>query len=193
MDPSGRRFGHVVEVMECECKCVAVEGWFSGEHVIRESAKRVEIAARVRSLATALLRRHVARAPHYVPGGSEIRLLRELRETEIDHADRSIWLDEQVLGLEIAMCDAGSMRSIDRRGDLLEQRLGLVQWQRAALVDDRSKRAPLQALHDAVRAAIGECAEVVDAHDTGMIDSAGGPRLGDEARDRGCITAVRCV
>jgi hypothetical protein len=85
--------------------------------LVEHHADRVEVRARVDVLhAERLLRRHVVRRAHRRAGARLVALIRalaeELRDPEIEELGRRrpllVELDEDVLGLEIAVDDAGA-------------------------------------------------------------------------------------
>jgi hypothetical protein len=55
--------------------------------------------------------------------------------------------EEDVVGLQIAMNDAGFVSSFQRARDLRDDRRGLVEQARAVLLDDLLERTPLEILH----------------------------------------------
>ena len=97
------------------------------------------------------------------------------REAEVEHLEHAVGPQHHVLGLEIAMHDAGVVRAQERRGELLAERRDGGRRQ-ALAVDPRAQRLALDPLHDDERR-VGVLAEVVDGDDRGVVERGGGARL----------------
>ncbi len=91
-------------------------------------------------------------------------------------------LEDDVLGLEIAVDDALAVRLGERRQRLPEHVDDAPEGERAVLVRDAREVAPAQELHDEVELAVGRLAEVDDADRVRVVQPARRARLGDEAR-----------
>ena len=116
------------------------------------------------------------------------RPLDHLGEAEVDDLDevaaRAQRLEDDVLGLEIAVDDAEVVR-FGERGEHLAQHVDdAPEWERPVLVRDAREVAPAQELHDEVELTVVGLAEVDDADRVRVVEAARGARLGDEARRR---------
>ncbi len=94
----------------------------AGQHLEKDDAEAVEVAARIGGLAVSLLRAHVVRCAEDQAALREIQPLgRILRQSEIDQGDASVLPQHDVAGLQIAMHHAISVQRgqcpRDRRGD----------------------------------------------------------------------------
>ncbi len=110
----------------------ALERRISREHLVEQAAERVDVAARVDvALSRRLLRAHVARRPQRQPGlGQFLAAHRAHRpcDTEVGHPGMAI-LQEDVLGLEVAMNEPMAMGVIEGISDLAEELQRLVDRQ----------------------------------------------------------------
>ena len=115
----------------------------AGEHLVENRPKGEDVSAMVDGLAAYLFGRHVAGRPHHqagigsrsqslVPLGRPRLALCQLREAEVQNLDSSVFGDEEVFGLEIAMDDAlvvrrrESMRDLNAVIDRFANRYGAV-------------------------------------------------------------------
>jgi hypothetical protein len=91
--------------------------------------------------------------------------------------------DHDVRGLEVAVQHALAVRIGDRLAHRLEYRehAPAVLIRRAALLQERRQRLPLDQLHREVRPLVGHQAELVHGHDAGVLQLAADLRLLDEA------------
>ena len=112
----------------------------AGRHLVEHDAEREQIASRVDPCAAHLLGRHVHHRPQRRSRAGEMRIPGdrrdggcagddriELGETEVEQLGVSARGDEDVARLDIAMNDAGTVRGVERIGDLECQRQQLVQ------------------------------------------------------------------
>jgi hypothetical protein len=151
-------------------------------------------------VAEGLLRRHVSdRAHHHAGRRADIQRLRrrvgrrcsqrgfhlQLGEAEVEHLHIAAVGHHQVLGLQVAMHDAGSVRGAERVGRLrrVVHKPSSVD---VAAIEQRSERLARDELHrdEVDRTAVGRraLADVVDRDEVGMVQRRRGPRLLDEAR-----------
>ena len=154
-------------------------------------AERVHVGARPEGPPAALylLGRHVERGAHGV--GGEARVVPgavgdELGDAEVEdfHAGRAVVApgDEEVLGLEIAVDDAGGVRLVERHGHLREVGDGLARAKLAVLGDERAQVGSAEQVHDEEGGArLLVDAGVGDLHQVVALDVAGDPGLEGEA------------
>ncbi len=140
--------------------------------------------------ALALLGRHVAGRAALEPGAGldagGLGFAGEPGEAEVEHLDAlaadhlGIGDQEQVLGFEIAVDDAGGVRGLQHVGDLAAEPAALEEIE-APLLEARCEGDALELLRHHVRAPLGRHAVVEDVHDAGVADGRGGLRLVEEA------------
>ncbi len=89
----------------------------AGEHLVQHHAERKEVGARVGFLAAGLLGGHVAHRAHHqsLSRLEDVRRptdqgSRELGEAEVEHLHVAVVAHHHVLGLEVAVHDAGGVR-----------------------------------------------------------------------------------
>ena len=126
----------------------------------------------------ALRQRYHGGLVHCVGGPQGKAEIRELRT--------AIAGDEHVGGLDVAMNDPVVVRELEGVTDLRGQLQGL--GRRELLVPDEAVEVrAIHKLHDEVETAAGHLAEVVDRHDTGMVQAREQLRLALEAGDKGLL------
>ena len=95
----------------------------AGEHLVADDAERVDVAAAVElALADRLLGRHVRRRAHGDAGDGEPRVARGgARDAEVgDHGAARRAVEQDVVGLHVAMHDAARVRVRERVGHVGE-------------------------------------------------------------------------
>ena len=162
-----------------------VERQLLREHLVEHHADGVEVRAGTGGLARGLLGRHVLRrAEDRAVARDELLAVArrgmawlDLRDAEIEHLHEvgvRVLLDEHdVVGLEVAMDDAGVVRLLERDRDLahdVERTRGLDR----PLRDHFVERDTLDVFEDEKERAVGELAEVGRRGDVRMLD----PRRG---------------
>src|SRR6185436_12233370 len=113
-------------------------------------------------------------------------LLQHLGDAEVEHLHRAGLGHEDVVGLEIAVDDAGAVRALERaqhRGHDLD---GARVRHALAVLDHRGQRLAVQELQDDVRLAglllrAAVLADLVDDDDVVVLAARGGARLDEEA------------
>ena len=119
---------------------------------------------------------------------SRCRPARAARDAEVQHLDEvrlAVARDEEdVLGLEIAVDDAGGVRGGQRAADLDRDLAGPVRVEAALVRQHVGEIDPVEVLHDEVGAAVVGRAEVHHVDDVGMADARGGARLAPEPLDQ---------
>ena len=180
---------------------ITTEGRRAGNHLVEDRAEGEDIGAVVHGFTTNLLGRHVAQRAHGDTdigqgrdrrGRPGIRRLgrRQLGDAEVQDLGPPVALQEQVLGLEIAMHDAARVGGGERLGDGDADLDGLARGEGSA-TQPLAKVLALEELRHDVRLAVGG-ADVVDADDIGMRQQARRPgfdlepaqtlRIGGKAR-----------
>ena len=153
-----------------------VEGSLTGKQFERGHRKAVHVGSPVDcvdpvTLGTPpLLRRHVARRADRRTGlgqapGDVRMLLDEAGETEIDDLgdERSIGgREHHVLGLEVAVHDAGPVRRVERSGNLLEDGEGVQRIEASPSAELRPERNAVDVLEDEVDGTFVRDAQVVN-------------------------------
>jgi hypothetical protein len=96
--------------------------------------------------------------------------------------------EKNIVGLEIAMNDAGLVRRAERIGGLEQDRDRLSE-RKAPAADARLERLAREPLHHDEAPPVGQRAEREDVDDVRMANLIDGARLGDEALDGGRVGA----
>src|SRR5262249_31705363 len=147
-------------------------------------AERVDVGWRADKLHLAgrLLGWHVGRRSHYLPSDCQIAIaLQALGHAEVADLGLTVFVDEDVAGLQVAMDDAMTVREMDSVGDLPHQ-LGRCARRQWALLQSGHEAAAFDKPHgEVVLAAV--LADLKDRHDSRMIEMACGFRLYIEALD----------
>jgi hypothetical protein len=169
----------------------------AGEHLEDDHAEREDVGTRVDGVCgERLLRRHVLRGAHDHAGARqpavELAGDLELGDAEVEQLDERllprIHGDHHIVGLEIAVDDAGAMRRLHALQHLQrvvervvvgEALPGAVQ-----VLVERLQGAPLQVLHDDERQAGGRLVDVADPHHVRALDLGGDARLLEEPLDQ---------
>ncbi len=149
----------------------------AGDHLVEDRAEGEDIGAVVDGLTANLLGRHVAQRAHGHTGlgqGRDRRCRprvqrlgrRQLGDAEIQDLGPPVALQEQVLGLEIAVHDAAGVGGGQRLGDGDANLDGLARGEGSA-AQTLAKGLPIEELRHDVRLAVGG-PDVVDADDVGV-------------------------
>src|SRR5207302_10241176 len=128
----------------------SVEGGVPREHLVQDDSERIDVGAAVRALAGRLLRTHVLWGPDYHSLGRELggRRLRSLGDPEIGDVHAARRVDEDVVGLDVAVDDAAPVRVGERVGDLARDTRRVADRQAALLLQLLTYRRPVDAPHD---------------------------------------------
>ena len=119
---------------------VAMNGGSPDEHLVADDAERVEVAAAVDlALAGGLLGRHVRRRADRHAGRGEPRSrpfasMARAMPKSVTIGAAGVGVEQDVVGLDVAVDDAALVRVGERVGDLAQDAPRLVDVQRAALV-----------------------------------------------------------
>jgi hypothetical protein len=187
----GRRIAHVHP--HHRERLAGLEGEAPGEDVVEHHRRRVEVAARVGPEAASLLRGHEVGGAADVavegdPGGG---VAADLREPEVHHLHEVVAgaerLDQDVLGLDVAVDDLRRVRLGERGEHLADDLDGARRRQRSRLPHQpREVDAPQELHHDEQQPVLG-APEVEHAHRVGVVEPGAGAGLGVEARHRGLV------
>jgi hypothetical protein len=159
---------------------LAVEGDVAGEHLEEHDAQRVEVALRIDVLAQRLLGRDVVGRAEHAPVGGEALLGQRARDPEVGDLGRALLVDEDVLGLDVAVDDAVVVGGAQGAGDLDRVGHRLADRQAPVAPDAVLERLALHVLEDDVRRSI-VLARVDDADDVGVVELRDRARLAPEA------------
>ena len=184
---------------------VTLEHPLSGQHFEQHAAERPDVGSSIGGFTPGLLRAHIAGGAENHSGdgagrgqgrrqglrncllaaGCLSRRCKSLGETEVEHLDFAVEGQLDVGRLEIAMDHAAAVRRLQRRGDLLGDVEGFVEWQRSAREPLREVLAFNQ-LHDQEGDAFFRTArrlEAVDAGDVRVVQRGQELRLTVETRE----------
>ena len=159
---------------------VAFERDLAREHLVQHHSERVQVGLPVDMLSQRLLGRHVVGGAEHPAVGGQALLVERAGDPEIRHLGRALLVDQDVLGLDVAVDDVASVRGAERAGDLdrIGHRLGHRQPSLAA--DPILERLALHVLeHDVGPALV--LAGIDHAHDVRMRELGNGPGLAAEA------------
>ena len=150
------------------------------EQLVQDHPDAVDVGARVGGLASDALRRHVARRPHEVPGGSERGEIVGGHEAEVEEDRRPVAPQHHVLRLQVAMQDpliVGGLHGVrERARDLGGASPGFGSR-------DRRERLALDEVHHDVGRAVLD-ARLVDGDDVLVLEPREGLHLATEALHR---------
>ena len=152
----------------------AANGDAPRDHLVEQHAQRPDVRPRVHLLPACLLRRHVrGRADHGSRiglqdgarrvGASQLRCRRrELRQPEVEHLHEAVGPEHHVLGLDVAVNDAGGVRGA-QRGSNLNRDVERLADRQPCRGEPLPERLALDVLHRDVVLAVAGLAQRVDA------------------------------
>ena len=158
-------------------------------HLVEHGADGVEVGARVDLVGGGdLLGRHVRGRAHDDAGAREARLAgrAQLGDAEVEQLHERPARgrhEEDVVGLEIAVHDAGVVRGLEALEHLLRAGGRGRRRERPHAREELRERLADQQLHDEVREAVGRLIDVGHVHDVRRRDVRRQPRLLQEPRD----------
>ena len=170
-------------------RLLALVRLLADEHLVQHDAERVDVAARVGHSACDQLGSEVGdRAEQLRAGGGVGR--RGTREPEVADLDAAVLGEQHVLGLDVAVHDAGPVRGGEPGEDRVHDRHRLRHREAALLAQEFAQSDARQVLHDQVgHVAVLTLIEDVDHVRVG--EPRGGPRFLDEpALEHGVIAQV---
>ncbi len=163
---------------------LAAERDLAGEHLVEHDAQRVDVGLAVDLVAERLLGRDVVGGAQHAAVRGQALVDEHARDAEVGHLGRPLGVDQDVLGLDVAVDDAAVVRGAQRAGDLdrVGDRLGDRQAAQAA--DALLERLALDVLeHDVGRrvAVVALLAGVDDLDDVRVVELGHGAGLAAEA------------
>ncbi len=172
----GNRLGDLFEQDARDGRCL--ERNLAGEHLVRDDAERVDVAARVDlALARRLLGAHVCRRPDRDTRAGQCAaagVRQRLGDSEIgDHHSPPGPLEEDVVGLDVPMHDPHRMREPQRVGRFLHDASGFFDGEPLPASEPGGERLAVDIAHHEVDEAC-LLADGVDRHDVRMRQPGGG-------------------
>ena len=147
-----------------------------GGQLVKYSAQRKNVAARIHRLIAQLLRRHVGQRPgnslRFAPSQCRrcaCRRPQQLGQAEVQHLDAPFRRHHHVARLQVAMDDAALMRLFQRIGDLQSQRDGFLFRHRAAARPLRQRLARHVFHGDQLHARFAVKIKIKNGRDVGMV------------------------
>ncbi|CAA9475850.1 MAG: hypothetical protein AVDCRST_MAG38-1659 [uncultured Solirubrobacteraceae bacterium] len=153
------------------------------EHLPADQPQAVQVAPAVHREPVDLLGRHVRGGADGRAGHRELVVALEGPgdpEVGEQRAPRPL-LEEDVLGLHVAVHHAGRVRVRQRRGHVAQDALGLVEGELGAGAEHLAQGAARHVLHDDGERPPLEARDRADAHDVRVVERRGGARLALEA------------
>src|SRR4051812_21399763 len=156
----------------------------AGKHLVAEDAQRVDVGAVIHGIAEGLFGRHVPDGAERHAGAGEPRVRgfsrqRERRRDAEIREDRVSILQQDVLGLDVAMDDALIVRVREGIGDLAQYADGLLDRHQPFPVHPLAKRLAGYERHHVIEQAIAD-AGGDHRQDVRMPQARGDPRLAPE-------------
>ena len=159
---------------------LAVERDVAGEHLVEHDAERVDVGLAVDVVAERLLGRDVVgRAEHAAVGGQAV-VAQRAGDPEVRDLGRALRVEQDVLGLDVAVHDLVRVRAAERAGDLDRVGQRLVDRQPPEPADAVLERLALDVLEDDVGPVL-VLAGVDHADDVRVRELRDRPRLAPEA------------
>lgn len=159
-----------------------------GEGLVEDRPEGVEVAPGIDRLTPHLLGRHVGRRSDDDPGLGELTVGRpRLGDAEVEHLcleAGSVRDEEDVVGLDVAVDDAGAVGGVERPADVAGEQGDLSGSPRAESVDHVGEAHPGEVLHDEEGRAVVQLSRVEDRDDAGVVDLRDDPRLPLESQPR---------
>ena len=133
---------------------LAVERDVAGQHLEQHDAERVDVGLAVDVVAERLLGRDVVGGPEHAAVGGQALLVERAGDAEVGDLGRALLVDQDVLGLDVAVDDVAGVGGGERARDL--DRVGdrLVDRQAAHAADAVLQRLALDVLEDDVGPAV---------------------------------------
>ena len=97
---------------------LALERDLAGEHLVEHDAQRVEVRLAGDRLAERLLGRDVVGRAEHAPVGGQPLLVERAGDPEVGDLGRALLVDQDVLGLDVAVDDVAGVGGAERAGDL---------------------------------------------------------------------------
>ncbi len=174
-----------VEVLREHVDLTASKRWHAGHELVEHAAEGVDVCRRAHVQALCLLGREVGRCPDHEPlprHATELRTAIDEREPEVHHPCAQRRLDEDVLGLEIAVDQRDGVGGDQQVGELGRELDGVAQRHRHALGHEAAEHRAAQQLHRDEHQVLVD-ADVVDLDCAGVVEHRRDPGLAHEAVD----------
>ncbi len=161
---------------------IAVDRRASGRREVGDCAERIEIASSVDRLAVGLLGTHVSRRTDDRARVAGAWTAVDARDAEVGH-DRAagVTLEENVVGLDVAVDDCVSVSVRERPRDLLREANRVRDVERATARDASRQRLAVDESHHEERE-LGVLFDRVNRHDVRVGQPCRRPRLANETR-----------
>ena len=148
----------------------AGERRLAADHLVHHDAKGVKVAARVGLRALRLFGREIGRRSHDRTDLGEVVLgwrIHRPGDAEVGHLYLSVGPDENVGGLDVAVCQTAIMSEPEGSSDFARNFCGLLCCELLVGLENVCERASLDLFHGDEVGAF-ELAPVVDVHDVGV-------------------------
>jgi hypothetical protein len=170
---SARRRRHLVQNRVKQRRPVEMgEGSRGGCDLVEDTARGINIGARIGELGANLLGRHVRQRPELIVASAgrllSGRRLQELRNPEVENLHAPVTRHHDIRGLQIAMDDSVVVRRLQAVGQLDPERAHFRLGQRS-VANALLERDAVDVFHDEV-IDIARGVEVVDSRDVRMIE-----------------------
>jgi len=155
------------------------EGRFPGRHLVQETAETVDIGPAVQVFPLDLLGAHVMGGADEHPCLGKSCVVYCLGDAKIHHDRLTLFVDEDVLRLDVTMHHSPLMGVLEGETHLYPEPCGHLRVERSALKDELGERNTLDVRHGVV----GESALAVDImnlYDIGMREVRGDLRLAEK-------------
>ena len=176
--------------LEHEEVALAGERGATGEAVEEDTAERVDVGTPVDRKALDLLRRCVVDGPEERARAASALWTRPLGEPEVAEVEVASGLrDEDVRRLHVAVEQSFGVRGIERATDLLGDRHGPLEGQRAPRFEQRVQAVPGDVAHRQVEEAV-DLPGVEDRDHVRVVEGGSELRLDEEARAKVVVVRV---
>ena len=166
-------------------RVVGDEWRLAAEHLVAYDAKRVEVAASIDgAVAGGLLGRHVGGSPdrHSRSGETRVAAVGECaRDAEVGHHRAArLFVDDDVVGLDVAVNDVAAVRVRERVGDFAKNAPHFDRRDRTVLLEALAEVIALYVRHDEVNEIV-PLFDGVNRNDVGVIELRGGLSLAQKS------------
>jgi hypothetical protein len=148
----------------------------SGEAFVQDTRQRIDVGPVGHLVAGEPFRSHVGVSAHRGAEFGELLVGGGVRDAEIDQVREIVAGDDDVLGFDVTVHDPALVRRIKSRGDLLHDRHRASRRQRPVRLEHLAKVFAVDHAHVDVQQTV-DLAVVVDRHDMGFLQAAGGMRF----------------
>ena len=155
---------------------IAVKGHLTGQHFIQHHAHAVNIAGKGHVLAARLFGRKVVHRAHHVIALGQGAAARHAGNAKVRHLDQAFGIDQDVLGLDVAVDDTIIVRMLQSRKDADGNLRRHALRQAALFSNDLLERAPAHVFHHQIAIAL-LLTHIQQVYDIVMAHLAGGQRL----------------